>query len=90
MAPSPVGRKQTRSFWYIGRNYATDPEHDAEFLAFESEILEQDKPVVEGQRPEQLPMDLTKEMHIRVADKISLNYRRALIDLSNELVPVSQ
>jgi phenylpropionate dioxygenase-like ring-hydroxylating dioxygenase large terminal subunit len=89
MAPSPVGRKQTRSFWYIGRNYAIEPENDAEFLDFEAKILEQDKPVVEGQRPEQLPLDLTKEMHIRVADKISLNYRRALIKLADDLVPGS-
>ena len=46
--------------------------------------------MVEGQRPEQLPLDLTKEMHIRVADKISLNYRRALIQLADDLVPVAE
>jgi vanillate O-demethylase monooxygenase subunit len=87
MAPSPVGRKETKSFWYIGRNYATEPESDAEFLEFERQILEQDKPVVESQRPEQLPLDLTKELHIKVADKISLNYRRALIRIADELIP---
>jgi vanillate O-demethylase monooxygenase subunit len=87
MAPSPVARKETRSFWYLGRNYATDTEYDAEFLEFERRILEQDKPVVESQRPEQLPLDLTKELHIKIADKISLNYRRALIDMADELVP---
>lgn len=90
MAPSPVGRKETRSFWYIGRNYAVEPEHDGEFLEFERQILEQDKPVVESQRPEQLPLDLTKEMHIRVADKISLNYRRALIQIADELIPTPE
>jgi len=85
MAPSPIGRKETRSFWYIGRNYAVEPEHDDAFLEFERQILEQDKPVVESQRPEQLPLDLTKELHIKVADKISLNYRRALIRLADKL-----
>lgn len=90
MAPSPVGRKQTRSFWYIGRNYATEPEYDAEFLDFELQILEQDKPIVESQRPEQLPLDLTKELHIKVADKISLNYRRALIRIADELAPTTE
>lgn len=88
MAPSPVGRRETKSFWYIGRNYATEEESDSEFLAIEREILEQDKPIVEGQRPELLPLDLTKELHVKVADKISLNYRRALIQLADELLPI--
>ena len=43
---------------------------------------------MESQRPEQLPLDLTKELHIKVADKISLNYRRALIRIADELIPV--
>ncbi len=40
-------------------------------------INDEDKPLVEGQRPEFLPLDLTQEIHIP-ADRMSIEYRRAL------------
>ena len=35
--------------------------------------------MVEEQKPEDLPLDLTAEMHIP-ADRVSLAYRRGLVD----------
>ena len=44
-------------------------------------ILEQDRPVVEAQRPEELPVDLGAELHIRGPDRASVLYRKWLIDV---------
>lgn len=41
-------------------------------------INSEDKPIVEGQHPEELPLDLRDEVHIP-ADRMSLEYRRALV-----------
>ena len=84
MTASPASAKRTRSFWFIGRNYAFDTP-DEEFIRFEDAILEQDRPVVESQRPEELPVDLSAELHVRGADKVSLEYRRWLIELARSL-----
>ena len=44
-------------------------------------ILEQDRPVVESQRPAELPLDLSAELHIRGADAVSVAYRRFIARL---------
>jgi phenylpropionate dioxygenase-like ring-hydroxylating dioxygenase large terminal subunit len=41
-------------------------------------IFEQDRPVVEAQRPEELPLDLREELHLRGPDACTLEYRRYL------------
>ena len=84
MACSPVGPAFCRSFWFLARNYAVDADA-APFLEFERLVQEQDRPVVETQRPEMLPYDLSAELHIRGVDKVSLDYRRWLVELSDEL-----
>ena len=43
------------SFTIMSRNYETDPEADRKFLSFNDLVVGQDKPVVESQRPEELP-----------------------------------
>jgi vanillate O-demethylase monooxygenase subunit len=82
MVASPVGARRTRSFSHIVRNYALDQD-DGDFLRFEEQILAQDQPVVESQRPEELPVDLAAELHIRGVDRVSLEYRRWLVELSD-------
>ena len=86
MAASPTGPKVTRSFWLLARNYAME-ESDEEFLSFERLVQEQDRPIVESQRPEMLPFDLSAELHIRGVDKVSVEYRRWLVELSQQLEP---
>ena len=44
------------------------------------EVFSQDKPILESQRPEMLPLDLREEVHNR-ADKFSLYYRNWLRDI---------
>lgn len=42
-------------------------------------VNDEDRPMVEEQRPEDLPLDLSAEMHIP-ADRVSLEYRRGLVE----------
>ena len=44
---------------------------------FERTIFEQDRRVVESQRPERVPFDLAAEMHLKF-DAVAINYRRAM------------
>jgi methylxanthine N1-demethylase len=80
MTATPIAPKLTRSFWFQARNYAQD-EDDRSYLEFEGTVLNQDQPIVESQRPEMLPVDLSAELHIRGADKVSVEYRKWLIEL---------
>ena len=59
-----------------------DSEHDAELAAFQATILDQDRPIAESQRPEELPVDLSAELHIAGPDRASIGYRRRLAELA--------
>jgi phenylpropionate dioxygenase-like ring-hydroxylating dioxygenase large terminal subunit len=75
-AASPVSARKTRMFAPIGRNFdkhlSVEDAH-----AFNLRIFEEDRRIVESQRPERLPLDATAEMHIP-ADASSIAYRRGL------------
>jgi vanillate O-demethylase monooxygenase subunit len=83
MAASPRGPRSCRSFWFIARN-APDRDDD-KWLRMEARVQEEDKPVVEGQRPEMLPFDISAELHMRGIDKASLEYRKWLLELARML-----
>ena len=80
VAVAPVDRKRCRCFTYVGRNY---PGSDDDFRAFAQMVTDQDRPVVESQRPEELPADLAAEMHVKGADLGALEYRRWLLEIAN-------
>jgi len=44
---------------------------------FEDTIFNQDKVVVESQRPDQVPFDLADELHLKF-DAVAVAYRRAM------------
>ncbi|MDN3356307.1 aromatic ring-hydroxylating dioxygenase subunit alpha [Actinomadura sp. DC4] len=75
-AASPVSARRTRMFSPIAKNFDTgqDPQ---EVLDFNLWIFEEDRAVVEAQKPENLPLDPRLEVHIP-ADRSSIAYRRAL------------
>ena len=52
------------------------------FVDFQQVILEQDRVVVESQRPEELPIDLSEELHIKGVDRVSIDYRRWLGEIA--------
>lgn len=77
-AASPVSKHQTRLFAPIARNFDTDlPVEDVH--AFNHRVFEEDRAMVETQKPEYLPLDPLLEVHIP-ADRSSIAYRRALRD----------
>lgn len=82
---TPVGRKVMRPFPLMARNYETDRPATTSSYPSTTLVAEQDKPVVESHRPEELPFDLSAEPHIRGGDKVSIGYRKCLIE-TNELV----
>ena len=55
---------------------------DQGFVDFQQVILEQDRVVVESQRPEELPIDLSEELHIKGVDRVSIDYRRWLGEIA--------
>ena len=82
MASSPVTRATCRSFTFCARNYDLDPAKDDDYVRFQEVILEQDRVVVEAQRPEELPIDLSEELHVRGVDRVSIDYRRWLGEIA--------
>jgi phenylpropionate dioxygenase-like ring-hydroxylating dioxygenase large terminal subunit len=77
---TPMSEKETRFFRLSGRNYR-DALSDEELNQKHRTIFEQDRVIVESQRPEELPLDLTEELHLRGPDTAGLEYRRALRDM---------
>ncbi|MDR3476264.1 MAG: aromatic ring-hydroxylating dioxygenase subunit alpha [Devosia sp.] len=85
-AASPVSAHETRIFQVLTD---TSGNPDPAYWIRDSLVINyEDKPMVEGQRPEDLPLDLTVEMHIP-ADRMSLEYRRGLVELFGLGAPIA-
>ena len=44
-------------------------------------VPEQDRVIVENQRPEELPLDLSEELHLKGPDAVAIEYRRMMKEL---------
>ena len=77
IANQPVSLKKVRFWEFVGIKGRQD-QTDDEIIAFHQKVIEQDRHIVENQRPEMLPLDITAELHLRVADEPALEYRRRL------------
>ena len=75
-AVTPVADLESVSWLIIALNYATETS-DEELVRFQDAVSHQDIPVVESQRPEQLPLDLQAELHLR-SDRAAIAYRQWL------------
>jgi vanillate O-demethylase monooxygenase subunit len=75
-AASPVSARRTRMFCSIAKNFAVD-QPESEILDFNERIFNEDRRIVEMQRPENLPLDPRIEVNIP-ADRSSVAYRRGL------------
>jgi vanillate O-demethylase monooxygenase subunit len=76
---TPMSAKQMRVFFFLARNFDHHVPHE-DLLAWEAAILAQDRPIVESQQPEELPLDLGAELHVQ-ADSMTIAYRRELAAL---------
>ena len=73
---SPVSARRTRLFACLLRNYDL-AESLQPFIDYNVKIFNEDRDIVQSQYPEDLPIDLQEEVHIR-ADKTSIAYRQEL------------
>ena len=87
VASCPLSATETRNFTWNARNYDLEPDRDQAFIDFQQLILEQDRVVVESQRPEELPIDLSEELHIKGVDRVSIDYRRWLGEIAASAEP---
>ena len=91
MAACPVDERTTKSFWWQARDFGTDPMYDKFFMDFEAEVLAQDKPIIESQRPIWFNLAgndaAQRETPVRGADVVTIEYRRWLNELANQVAP---
>ena len=72
----PISKNKCRGYCIVGRNYNHD-EPESVIQDFEKVIFDQDKRIVESQRPQQVPFDLSEELHLKF-DSVAMNYRRTM------------
>jgi phenylpropionate dioxygenase-like ring-hydroxylating dioxygenase large terminal subunit len=76
----PVSSRETIQWFFTSRDWLLH-QPDNGWEAFDAIVMEQDRLIVENQRPEELPLDLTEELHLRGSDAGGLAYRRMLRDM---------
>jgi phenylpropionate dioxygenase-like ring-hydroxylating dioxygenase large terminal subunit len=83
VAVSPTSARTLRRYVYKLRDYDLDAPDDP-FIEKSNTVAAQDRAIVEEQRPEELPVDLAAEMHMRGPDDPAVVYRRALAAIGVE------
>ncbi len=73
---TPVAERESLAWLVIALNYAHEVPAE-ELCRFQDAVSNQDIPIVEGQRPELLPLDLQAELHLR-SDRAAIAYRQWL------------
>lgn len=85
---APVDAETCRIYVLVARNHSLD-KPDSDFTSGFDTIMDQDRVIVESQRPEKIPMDLKEELHVRMPDAHAILYRRMLreIDVPESYMP---
>ena len=76
LAVTPHDPVESTAWMWMAMNY----EPRSEMVEFQDRIFAQDRPILESQRPELLPLDLQAELHLR-SDRTAIAYRRWLREL---------
>jgi phenylpropionate dioxygenase-like ring-hydroxylating dioxygenase large terminal subunit len=76
---SPISSKRSTIFRISGRNVQRRTAEEEQRR--QDVIFEQDRAIVESQRPEELPLDLREELHLRGPDSAAVAYRRRLVSI---------
>jgi len=71
----PIDDSHTLVRWVVLRNFLTGAWADGSSRKRTLRIFDQDRPIVEAQRPELLPFDLSAELHVK-SDAMTLSFRR--------------
>jgi hypothetical protein len=77
---APIDDTTTRLYAFMARNHSLD-KPDSSFAEGFDTLTDQDRIIVESQRPEQIPADIREELHLRYPDAASVLYRRLLRDV---------
>lgn len=75
----PIEECKSIAYGILSFNYETG-QTDEEIIEFQDMIFAQDKPIVENQKPEELPLDLQVELSLKF-DRLSIAYRQYLKEL---------
>ena len=81
---TPHTAKSCTMYLYVIRNFPLDEAERRARYELDEKIMFQDKVILEAQRPEELPLDLTEELHVRGPDAVAVAYRRFLAELGVE------
>jgi phenylpropionate dioxygenase-like ring-hydroxylating dioxygenase large terminal subunit len=73
---APIDAETCEARLVMSLNYGGNVSDD-ELLRFQDRVTEQDRVIVESQRPELLPLDLQSELHLR-SDRMAIAYRKWL------------
>ncbi|MGL4609624.1 MAG: Rieske 2Fe-2S domain-containing protein [Trueperaceae bacterium] len=76
---TPSKERETTAYMLLSRNYGFDMD-DQIFIDFQDKIFSQDLAILESQRPEELPLDLQQELHLK-SDRLAIAYRQYLTKL---------
>ena len=77
---SPTSSRKTAVYQFLATSRSDVRPED--LIAFQNFVNSEDIPIVESQRPEELPLDISAEVHIP-ADKFSIQYRKDLVKMFN-------
>jgi phenylpropionate dioxygenase-like ring-hydroxylating dioxygenase large terminal subunit len=76
LSVTPHDAVDSSAWMWMAMNY----EPEGSMIEFQDRIFAQDRPILESQRPELLPLDLQAELHLR-SDRTAIAYRRWLREL---------
>ena len=78
---TPHSRVESTQFLYVMRNFELVSDELERRRQLTELIIEQDRAIVESQRPEELPLDLSAELHVKGPDVVSVAYRHFMAEL---------
>ena len=76
LSVTPHDAVDSTAWMWMAMNY----EPASSMIEFQDRVFAQDRPILESQRPELLPLDLQAELHLR-SDRTAIAYRRWLREL---------
>ena len=85
---APVSETRCRVFVTIIRNFDLDPALDKVYASFVDSALKEDENILSNVHPEQIPIDLREELHIRIPDAAGLEFRRMLGRIEKAALPI--
>jgi phenylpropionate dioxygenase-like ring-hydroxylating dioxygenase large terminal subunit len=77
---TPITERESVRYMVVARNFALDQTPE-KLIKFTNSIWEEDRVLIESQRPEELPVDWNAELHVRGPDGPSMVYRKKLIEM---------